>query len=207
MDSREKPTLIYSLDVLRLDSSNSSLNHLSSRMSFACETDETNRANIGSDSSSHQTPESTPAPGVFRRYREHSNSLKPSWVHPHSSAARVSVLIDDVPYAFEHSVHVSQASEEDYRRRKHVCPICLMRFKRPSGLQTHLNSHTGATRKFPNPFLAFILTNANSLLSLSLPIPKMWQAVQCQIQHVKTSSEPPACWAPWSSEYEQEGKV
>ena len=33
--------------------------------------------------------------------------------------------------------------------RKHVCPTCFKRFNRPSSLRIHLNTHTGATRKYP----------------------------------------------------------
>jgi len=33
--------------------------------------------------------------------------------------------------------------------RKHVCPTCFKRFSRPSSLRIHLNTHTGATRKYP----------------------------------------------------------
>lgn len=32
--------------------------------------------------------------------------------------------------------------------KKHVCSICQKRFNRPSSLRIHLNTHTGATRKY-----------------------------------------------------------
>jgi len=146
--SHRKPALIYSLDVLRLDSSNSSLDHLSSRMTFACDNDETTRIKIADNSPSRsQSPAPTSAPrGVC--YCRRSNSLTSPLVSPFpidSSSARMSVLVDDMHYALKHPVNVRQASEEEYKLRKHVCTICQMRFRRPSGLHTHLNSHTGAT--------------------------------------------------------------
>lgn len=32
--------------------------------------------------------------------------------------------------------------------KRHVCPTCLKRFNRPSSLRIHVNTHTGATRKY-----------------------------------------------------------
>lgn len=37
--------------------------------------------------------------------------------------------------------------------RKHVCPTCFKRFNRPSSLRIHLNTHTGATRKYSFLFI------------------------------------------------------
>ncbi len=36
----------------------------------------------------------------------------------------------------------------DTMGRKHVCPTCFKRFNRPSSLRIHVNTHTGATRKY-----------------------------------------------------------
>lgn len=141
------PKLVYSLDVLRLDSSRSSLSHLSSSMTFKNEAGQTNNSNSSPQS---QTDKIAPRPRFVRR-RGHSGHLAAPWAFPfpvESSSTRVSILIDDTNYAFEHPRNNSQISEEEHNRRRHMCPICLMRFRRPSDVHTHLNTHTGATREF-----------------------------------------------------------
>lgn len=44
---------------------------------------------------------------------------------------------------------------ESHTGKKHVCPICQKRFNRPSSLRIHLNTHTGATRKY-SPSIKFV---------------------------------------------------
>lgn len=147
--SERTPTLVYSLDVLRLDPCKPSLNHLSSSMTFASGTG-TMQTHIDDSSSPSQIKASASGPRVVCR-SERSSPLTAPWVYPfpiQSSSTRMSILIDDTSYALEHSPNLSQVSEEGHNRRRHVCPTCLMRFNRPSSLHTHLNSHTGATREF-----------------------------------------------------------
>jgi uncharacterized Zn-finger protein len=38
--------------------------------------------------------------------------------------------------------------EDGAEGKKHVCPTCAKRFNRPSSLQIHVSTHTGATREF-----------------------------------------------------------
>ncbi|KAK0438461.1 hypothetical protein EV421DRAFT_1971609 [Armillaria borealis] len=60
-------------------------------------------------------------------------------------------LLNDAP---SHPSHMSSSSlrhqpaqdDEDEESKKHICAICHKRFLRPSGLNNHINSHTGATQ-------------------------------------------------------------
>lgn len=145
--SNQGPTLIYSMDVLRLDSSQSSLHHLSSSMTFAGRQASTVTGTdaIGDSSSLFQLSTNTAAPRVVCS-RERSSPLAGPWVYPfpiHSSSTRVSVRIDEINYSLE-----DPNQGDEHSRGRHICPICRAQFRRPSGLTTHFNSHTGATRKF-----------------------------------------------------------
>lgn len=141
-----KPTLMYSLDVLRLDSINSSLKHLSSSMTFAKEPGNSqSERNLHDDfHSASQIATSTSSPTRAVCCREQSTPPQGS-PFPHSTA--FVMMVDNNQYSSKHRINSIRVSEQEFRRRKHICPICSMRFKRPSGLNTHLNSHTGATRE------------------------------------------------------------
>lgn len=153
--SNGKLKLVYSLDVLRLDSSKSSLNHLSSSMAFkSVATHPVPASDTGHSSPESQIARSAEVPQFLCR-RNRSNSLADPWMFPfpiHPSSTRSSVLIDDRNEALERRAN-PHVSREEYNRRRHVCPICLQRFKRPSCMKTHLNSHTGATREVHHVFL------------------------------------------------------
>lgn len=41
-----------------------------------------------------------------------------------------------------------EGNEEENIGKKHVCSTCFKRFNRPSSLRIHVNTHTGATRKY-----------------------------------------------------------
>ncbi|KAK0440045.1 uncharacterized protein EV420DRAFT_1650640 [Desarmillaria tabescens] len=43
--------------------------------------------------------------------------------------------------------HVQSSDEDDEESKKHICTVCNKRFLRPSSLNVHINTHTGATRK------------------------------------------------------------
>lgn len=142
--SDPEPPLISSLDVLRLDLSRSSLDHLSSSMIFGRGASKTIRTNMHDDSS---------ASDASHRfiYRERSHRMAARWFHHNGiqqSSTRVAVLTDDTNYPFEPPKDHNQVPDDEYNRRKHVCPICPTRFNRPSSLNIHLNSHTRATREF-----------------------------------------------------------
>ena len=53
-----------------------------------------------------------------------------------------------IPQHQEHQQDVSNQHlkyrDESFSKRRYVCEICLKRFTRPSSLETHMNSHTGA---------------------------------------------------------------
>lgn len=143
---------MYSMDVLRLNSSKTSLDHLSSSMIFAGAED---AAHITTTTQSNPTRTASPpslhptdAAGTrFVRPREGSRALTAPWVYPfpiHTSLTRVSILIDDTDCGPERP---GAAPAEERDRKQHACPTCMMRFRRPSSLRTHLNSHTGATRE------------------------------------------------------------
>ncbi|SJL11957.1 uncharacterized protein ARMOST_15371 [Armillaria ostoyae] len=59
-------------------------------------------------------------------------------------------LLEDAP---SHPSHTSSSSlrhqpapdDEDEESKKHICAICHKRFLRPSSLNNHINTHTGAT--------------------------------------------------------------
>lgn len=150
---------MYSVDVLRLDASKSSLDHLSSRMTFS------RKAGGGDNESSRRADFDDDYSVQVQNPSQHPGTMSSSWPYPFpipSVSARVSVVIDDKNYALYHAGHhISQGSEEEYNRRRHVCDICLMRFKRPSGLRTHLNTHTGATRE--SRTLDVFNANANAI--------------------------------------------
>ncbi|KAK0243581.1 hypothetical protein EDD85DRAFT_976237 [Armillaria nabsnona] len=62
-------------------------------------------------------------------------------------------LLDDAP---SHPSHTSTSSlrhqpvpdDEDEESKKYICVICHKRFLRPSSLNNHTNSHTGATHTY-----------------------------------------------------------
>lgn len=142
--SVEKPNPMYSIDVLRLDPSKSSLDwHLSSRMAFEHNTSGSEDApctTFAGERSTTQSQISQPTAQLPRSLWAYRFPISPY-------SARLSVIVDDANYARKHSGNLYRTSEEEYSRRRHICPFCRMRFKRPSGLRTHLNTHTGATRK------------------------------------------------------------
>ncbi|KAK0199476.1 hypothetical protein DFS33DRAFT_1481535, partial [Desarmillaria ectypa] len=41
--------------------------------------------------------------------------------------------------------HLQSSDEDDEEVKKHICTICNKRFLRPSSLNVHINTHTGAT--------------------------------------------------------------
>ncbi|KAK0440892.1 uncharacterized protein EV420DRAFT_1130824 [Desarmillaria tabescens] len=41
--------------------------------------------------------------------------------------------------------HLPSSDEDDDESKKHVCRVCKKRFRRPSSLNIHTNTHTGAT--------------------------------------------------------------
>ena len=61
----------------------------------------------------------------------------------------------------------------DVLGRKHICPTCFRRFNRPSSLRIHLNTHTGATCKYPLwvSFLAILLIHVWFSLAFECPWP------------------------------------
>lgn len=149
-----KPTLVYTLDVLRLDPSKSSLGHLASSLTFVNQAD---------DVVDHRFPSHTAPLASNARVaccRKCSSPIAPPWVYTfpiHLSPDRVAVRIDD--NNLNHRINLNSASEGEVKLRKHVCPFCTMRFKRPSGLKTHLNSHTGATRKSSDALSDYNVSN------------------------------------------------
>lgn len=196
--------MIYSVDVLRLDSSQSSLNHLSSSMIFASGAGKTTPTDFNGEYSTRS--QTATSPGVICRCERPSYPVPP-WVcssRSHSSSTRVAILKDDTSCAPEHPRHFSQLSEGEYNGRRHVCPDCLMRFNRPSTLRTHMNSHTGATRECWDIPLVLVLMNMVLPASLSLSIPPLRPGIQCQIQHVEASQKPLFCWGLRPSEQRQE---
>lgn len=89
----------------------------------------------------------------------------------YSNSTGISVLMDDTN-ALKHPETLSRVSEERYNQRRHVCPLCLARFTRPSSLDTHINSHTGQTRKSWDSPTDIMLTRATSLPAYHCPHPK-----------------------------------
>ena len=59
-------------------------------------------------------------------------------------------------YAFSVFNTTSSPSSIIQKRKIHQCPLCFKRFNRPSSLQIHANTHTGATRIYLYLFYLFI---------------------------------------------------
>ena len=151
---------VYSFDVLRSDPMNSSLQHL------------TSTGTLPNHPSNQQQQHSSPNSPAFRV------SVPPTTAanihHPLSIEARsrapqrtdpdpvvpaiISFPVSRSPVSGSESSKPSQSPFEDSASdddnpgesagKKHICPTCLKRFNRPSSLRIHVNTHTGATRKF-----------------------------------------------------------
>ena len=65
----------------------------------------------------------------------------------------------------------------------HRCPHCYKGFYRPSSLQIHANTHTGARRKVNSFFVGGHFVHVCPLPSIPMPPPKLWPRIQRQLKH------------------------
>lgn len=172
--SKRSGSLVYSFDVLRSDPSNSSLEHIASSVTYPNRGGPTTQVGIanGSAPAFRVDLPSVPGPSSWASGARHEGSL-PSSANMHGSSAPAEQFLPSYPaystvlsfpsskiegplpspgrgHSPTDSCNASDAGdlsgEDD--GKKHVCPTCLKRFNRPSSLRIHVNTHTGATRKF-----------------------------------------------------------
>lgn len=100
----------------------------------------------------HPSDEAPKAP-TRTRYRRRSSP--PPYATPSASTSSFSLRSDEKSpdeTSAESDINYVVFSATGDLEKTHICPHCLKRFNRPSSLQTHVNTHTGATRGF-NLFL------------------------------------------------------
>ena len=73
--------------------------------------------------------------------------------------------------------------------RKHVCPTCFKRFNRPSSLRIHLNTHTGATRKYSLFVSIYIVDSCLVFVSFQVSVAELRTRIQRQFEYEATLSE------------------
>jgi hypothetical protein len=66
-----------------------------------------------------------------------------------------------------------------------ICPVCLKVFDRPSGVETHLVTHTGEQRMYlvlAGPHVSYLTSSDIFLLHYSIPVQLVFEQIQHQIE-------------------------
>ena len=121
----EKSRSNYSLDIMRLHPLTADLEH------------------IASSSSMTAPPRAPCRSGLVSHYHEDAIGIVENSLFNASSQPLFRVAMHSV--SAEASPGTCSPGEEDSTRR-HRCPHCGKGFNRPSSLETHVNTHTGAKR-------------------------------------------------------------
>lgn len=168
--STQSGSRIYSYNVLRSDPTRKSLQHLTSSATLPNRgaNGSTTNASVGVASGSSPAfrvsvpSASLPSPDVSP---SHSRIL------PNSGSGMLTIDIKEERRAYpaiisfpaagsgsvkaDHPLQETspnhsdeEGNEEENTGKKHVCSTCFKRFNRPSSLRIHVNTHTGATRKY-----------------------------------------------------------
>jgi hypothetical protein len=191
-------SVFYSFDILRSDPSSRSLQHIASSATYP------NRSlHPGTNLTSHTHPSdgSTPAfrvavtatPDAGRRFtdpHEPRNYTSSSSTN-HAESVRIDsgsgsgcssfpVFGSAAGRRIIHSADISDSDDDELSPsnsgKRHVCPTCFKRFNRPSSLKIHVNTHTGATRKYfvffpPRPCVSCVIIYFSSV---SMPLAGVW---------------------------------
>ena len=171
-----------SYNVLRSDPSNSSLEHILTSVSYPHKSSNPGQVpRLGAGSgltptfrvSVSQTSPSSGHLGMHQRQRSSSELSTDGHMvlvyergkrgsEPSQAYATISFPVEETGIESTDSriADVTDAVSDDGEvsggaaGKKHICPTCSKRFNRPSSLRIHVNTHTGATRKLPHPFLS-----------------------------------------------------
>ena len=85
-------------------------------------------------------------------------------------------------------ITLKKTNPSSKRSKMHQCNVCEKWFPRPSGLATHMNSHSGMKRKGDNIARDYVLGLMERNDSLSLPGRVLQQIVRCALQRKETPS-------------------
>ena len=98
-------------------------------------------------------------------------------------------------------ITLKKANTSSKRSKMHQCTVCEKWFPRPSGLATHMNSHSGMKRKGDNIGRDWVLGLIEGIDSLSLPGRELQQIVCGPLQ--RKAASPDARNQPGGRDHEQ----
>ena len=108
--------------------------------------------------STHSTSSSISSGSNFGPYKEQMSDYAPMGGDMDLARTRPlprpqNLMTSQVPPAPQSLMSQFSSKVSSSTQKKHKCKVCDKRFTRPSSLQTHMYSHTGEKRKFPNLIL------------------------------------------------------
>jgi uncharacterized Zn-finger protein len=191
--------MFYSFDILRSDPSSPSLQHIASSATYpnraACPTSQNPRAHasdgsapafrvaVAANDAVERPTESHGSQGYTRTSADHTPESVRAQINPESGSGCSSFpAFGSMALRRIHTGDVSDSDDDELSAsntgKRHVCPTCFKRFNRPSSLKIHVNTHTGATRKYflflPGPVILFMMI----VSSVSMPLAGLWARVQ-----------------------------